>query len=123
MKAELLLQLSDYISYKYSCCVVYHHQPLTEIRNHFNQKAQTRVGSATISPAFKLLLHLSSLHVQLKTKRATCIHFFSVHCEKLNENCPSEQTCFNDLLRVPGMVPGQPQRASLAPPLEQKEQQ
>lgn len=30
---------------------------------------------------------------------------------------------FNDLLRVPGMVPGQPQRASLAPPLEQKEQQ
>lgn len=30
---------------------------------------------------------------------------------------------FNDLLCVPGMVPGQPQRASLAPPLEQKEQQ
>lgn len=68
MKAELLLQLSDYISYKYSCCVVYHHRSPEEIRNHFNQKAQTTVVSATISPAFKLFLHLFSLHVQMKTK-------------------------------------------------------
>lgn len=47
------------------------------------------------------------------------------------EGFESSKTCLNEnhasncffFLYVPGMVPGQPQRASLAPPLEQKEQQ
>lgn len=56
-----------------------------EIRVEFNQRAQMTVSSATISPAFKLFLHLFSLHVQLETRHATFFILFCVHCEKLNE--------------------------------------
>lgn len=91
----------------------------SECSREFNQKAWMRWLSIWIRPAFVMIHHLVSLHVQL---RFFFFFFLYFHIMFETKSLPPMR-CFNGVSRIPGMVPGQPQRASLAPPLEQKEQQ